>query len=106
MGIDPNETHYFACGAAADENNACSCFHDGHQPLGHIRIRQCQAAIHGKRRERAVIIEQEYTSRSGPELVQKSSVRDLTLECLHSGSSPDSNEATNAKPGWREGGAV
>src|SRR5439155_1633036 len=29
---------------------------------------------------------QEYTSRSGPELVQKSRVRDLTLECLHAGS--------------------
>src|SRR2546426_2854617 len=42
-------SHYFACGAAADENNACSCFHDAHQPLGNIRIRQCQAAIHGKR---------------------------------------------------------
>src|SRR2546422_1521609 len=86
IGIDPNETHYFACGAAADENNACSCFHDAHQPLGNIRIRQCQAAIHGKRRERAVVIEQEYTGRSGPELIQKSRVRDLTLECLHAGS--------------------
>src|SRR2546425_11782004 len=86
VGVDTAEENQFSRGPPADKHHTSPFGHDPDEQRWHLGIGKSETAVGSEWGESPVIIEQEDSRWSRFKPIQKRTVCDLTLKCLHAGS--------------------